>query len=84
MEIKVTRAPQVQANPDREWETAIHHRHTTVFRERFPDNVEQIMRLISERMLVRLRNKGGEDDEDVCNLALALGRVYDIHRDLGC
>ena len=86
METKISdlRPPQVQANTDNEIAVAIGARHTTIFRERFPDNIEQIMRLISERMLVRLRNKNGGDDEDVCNLAIALKGVYDIHRDLRC
>jgi hypothetical protein len=82
MESHKIKQPQIQANPDQEFEAALHVRHTDIFRERFPHNVEQIMRLISERMLGRLRNKAGDDDEDVCNLAIALKGGYDIHRDI--
>lgn len=72
--------PRIQANPDAELQTAINQRQTQVFRDRWPQNVEQIMRLTSERLLHVLKDKSVTDTDDICNLSIALERIYTIHR----
>lgn len=72
--------PQVQANPDTEFEAALVGRQTQIFRERWPQNIEQIMRLTSERLLYKLKDKTVTDTDDICNLSIALERIHSIHK----
>lgn len=71
---------KIQANPDTEFESALVNRQTQVFRERWPQNIEHIMRLTSERLLLLLKDKTVTDTDDICNLAIALERIHTIHR----
>jgi len=72
--------PGVQANPDdSEYRAAMQASHTRVFRERWPDSVEQAMRLISERLHVCLRDKTADNNLEVYQLSQALDVLHRIY-----
>jgi hypothetical protein len=85
MASKITRPPLIQANPDdSEITHAINQQHTKIFRERFPNNIEQSMRLVSERLQHLLKDKGADNNLDVYYLARSLDILYNIHLDTKC
>jgi hypothetical protein len=78
----------IQANPDRDPITRViddqlqeHYRQQ--FRERFPQQIEQIMRLIGERLQTTLKDKGAKiSSVDVAQYSQALSTMYEIHKQL--
>jgi hypothetical protein len=58
--------------------------HREAFAIKFPGQCEHIMRLIAERLQLGLRKDQPVElsASEICDLATALNRVYDIHCDL--
>ena len=58
--------------------------HREAFVQKFPGQCEHIMRLIAERLQQGLRKDQPVElsASEICDLATALNRIYDIHVDL--
>lgn len=69
------RLPKVQANPDVDY--------SLQFREKFPGQVEQILRLVGERLQIGLRKDVAKPltNSEVKDLSIALQAIYEIHRE---
>jgi hypothetical protein len=70
-----TLKPQIQANPD-DIGRAIENSFTSQFRGRFPDQLEQCMRLVAERLQSQLKAK--QPDRPTAHEIEALSRSLDI------
>ena len=77
--------PRVQANvDDSDITIAINQQHTKMFRARFPNSIEQSMRLVSERLQLAVRDKTADNNLDVYHLSRSLDILYNIHLDTKC
>ena len=58
--------------------------HREAFREKFPGQIEHIMRLIAERLQLGLRKDNAVEimPSEIADLSRALHQIYDIHTDL--
>jgi len=58
--------------------------HREAFKEKFPGQIEHILRLVAERLQLGLRKDNAVELSagEVCYLARALDAIYSIHVDL--
>jgi phage terminase Nu1 subunit (DNA packaging protein) len=58
--------------------------HREAFREKFPGQIEHIMRLIAERLQLGLRKDNPVEimPSEIRDLSQALNQIYEIHVDL--
>jgi hypothetical protein len=79
-----TLIPRVQANPD-DVGAAIESSFTQQFRSRFPDQIEQCMRLVAERLQGQLKAKRADipTAQEIESLSRSLDILWTLRENVG-
>ena len=89
---EIRRAVEARAVQEVKILQKVNHAHREAFREKFPGQVEHCMRLTAERLQSCLTKSEGVDPakpetwpataRDICDLAVALNWLHEIHTNL--